>query len=31
VGALHEGERAANEVHIVNGSPNNPPALSSGG
>jgi monoamine oxidase len=31
VGALHEGERAANEVHIVNGSPKNPLALSSGG
>jgi len=27
VGALHEGERAANEIHDVNGSPNNPPPL----
>ena len=27
VGALHEGERAANDVHAVNGSPNNPPPL----
>ncbi len=27
VGALHEGERAANEVHAVNGNPNNPPDL----
>jgi hypothetical protein len=27
VGALHEGERAANNVHAVNGSPNNPPPL----
>jgi monoamine oxidase len=26
-GALHEGERAANEVHAVNGSPNNPPPI----
>ena len=26
-GALHEGERAANAVHAVNGAPNNPPAL----
>ncbi len=29
VGALHEGERAANEVHAVNGNPNNPPFLDS--
>ena len=28
VGALHEGERAALQVHIVNGSPGNPPTLS---
>lgn len=27
VGALHEGERAANEVNAVNGNPNNPPPL----
>jgi len=27
VGALHEGERAANEVDGVNGIPNNPPPL----
>ena len=27
VGALHEGERAANEVHGFNGNPNNPPVL----
>ena len=27
VGALHEGERAANKVHSVNGVPNNPPSL----
>lgn len=27
VGALHEGERAANEVAAVNGNPNNPPPL----
>lgn len=27
VGALHEGERAANEVHSVNGNPGNPPEL----
>lgn len=27
VGALHEGERAANDVHAVNGAPNNPPDL----
>lgn len=27
VGALHEGERAAIEVHGFNGNPNNPPAL----
>jgi hypothetical protein len=27
VGALHEGERAANDVHVVNGNPNNPPDL----
>ena len=27
VGALHEGERAANEVDVVNGNPNNPPEL----
>ena len=26
-GALHEGERAANAVHIVNGMPNDPPVL----
>ena len=26
-GALHEGERAANTVHLVNGSPNNPPDM----
>ena len=26
VGAIHEGERAALEVHAVNGSPGNPPA-----
>jgi len=25
VGALHEGERAANDVHALNGNPNNPP------
>ncbi|HIA03165.1 MAG TPA: FAD-dependent oxidoreductase [Myxococcales bacterium] len=31
VGALHEGERAANEVDGVNGNPNNPPALPDGG
>jgi monoamine oxidase len=31
VGALHEGERAANEVHAVNGNPNNPPPLPGGG
>ena len=29
VGALHEGERAANEVHSINGDPNNPPLLDS--
>ncbi len=27
VGALHEGERAADKVHKVNGSPDNPPEL----
>lgn len=27
VGALHEGERAANEIHVVNGNPNDPPPL----
>ena len=27
VGALHEGERAANEVHSVNGNPNDPPPI----
>ena len=27
VGALHEGERAAHDVHDVNGDPNNPPPL----
>jgi monoamine oxidase len=27
VGALHEGERAANDVDAVNGDPDNPPAL----
>ena len=27
VAALHEGERAANDVHAVNGNPNNPPPL----
>ena len=27
VGALHEGERAAMEVHAVNGNPGNPPAM----
>ena len=27
VGALHEGERAANDVDAINGDPNNPPAL----
>ena len=27
VGALHEGERAANKVDDVNGNPNNPPTL----
>ena len=31
VGALHEGERAANDVHAVNGNPNDPPPLPSGG
>ncbi len=31
VGALHEGERAANEVHAVNGNPNDPPPLPDGG
>jgi monoamine oxidase len=30
-GALHEGERAANSVHAVNGEPNNPPTLPDGG
>ncbi|ROR97967.1 monoamine oxidase [Sinobacterium caligoides] len=27
VGALHEGERAANNIHKINGHPNNPPPL----
>ena len=27
VGALHEGERAANEVHSANGNPNDPPPI----
>jgi hypothetical protein len=31
VGALHEGERAANHVHAVNGNPNDPPPLPDGG
>ena len=31
VGALHEGERAAEAVADVNGDPNNPPALPEGG
>jgi monoamine oxidase len=31
VGALHEGERAANEVHAVNGNPNDTPPLPVGG
>jgi len=31
VGALHEGERAANNVASVNGEPNNPPPLPGGG
>jgi len=31
VGALHEGERAADEVDAVNGDPNNPPELPDGG
>jgi len=31
VGALHEGERAANDVDSVNGNPNNPPLLPGGG
>jgi hypothetical protein len=31
VGALHEGERAANDVDDVNGSPNDPPPLPDGG
>jgi hypothetical protein len=31
VGALHEGERAANDVHAVNGNPNSPPPLPGGG
>jgi Flavin containing amine oxidoreductase/Bacterial surface protein, Ig-like domain len=31
VGAIHEGERAANEIDSVNGVPNNPPALPGGG
>ena len=30
VGALHEGERAANNVNSVNGNPNNPPPLPGG-
>ncbi len=31
VGALHEGERAANAVNSVNGNPNNPPPLPGSG
>ena len=31
VGALHEGERAANNVNSVNGNPNNPPSLPGSG
>jgi len=31
VGALHEGERAANDVNSVNGNPNNPPPLPGSG
>lgn len=31
VGALHEGERAANNVVAINGNPNNPPPLPGGG
>ena len=31
VGALHEGERAANDVHAVNGNPGNPPPLPGSG
>jgi monoamine oxidase len=31
VGALHEGERAANAVDAINGDPNNPPDLPGGG
>jgi PKD repeat protein len=31
VGALHEGERAANDVNAVNGNPNDPPPLPGGG
>jgi len=31
VGALHEGERAANDVGSVNGNPNNPPPLPGSG
>jgi monoamine oxidase len=31
VGALHEGERAANEVASANGNPNNPPPVPGGG
>ena len=27
VGAIHEGERVANDVDAINGDPNNPPAL----
>jgi monoamine oxidase len=30
VGALHEGERAANAVDTINGNPNNPPELPAG-
>ena len=30
VGALHEGERAASEIHTINGIPNNPPPLPGG-
>jgi hypothetical protein len=31
VGALHEGERAANDVASANGNPNNPPPVPGGG
>lgn len=31
IGALHEGERAGNEVAAANGNPNNPPPLPGGG